>query len=392
MQQSRVIKVEPYIAEVPQAQWDACANPDPACHNPFVSYAFLNALEQSGAVGGKTGWHPQHLILDDSTGTIAGCMPLYLKTHSQGEYVFDHAFADALHRAGGRYYPKLQGAVPFSPVPGPRLLVRPGDKSTDTANTLAQAAIQLAGKLECSSLHVTFLDHDQWQHLGALGFLQRTDQQFHWHNAGFATFEDFLGTLASRKRKAIRKERSEALAGGLQIECLTGAQIKEHHWDNFFEFYKDTGNRKWGRPYLNRLFFSLLSQSMAERCLLVMVKDGDSYVAGALNLIGGDCLYGRYWGAVEHHACLHFEVCYYQAIDWAIAHGLARVEAGAQGAHKLARGYLPATTYSVHWFADPRLSDAVASYLEQERLEVSQTAEFLTQLGPFKKQPVEEGN
>ena len=385
MTQSRVIKVEPRIAGADAASWDACANPDAAHHNPFVSHAFLNALEEAGTVGGKSGWHPQHLILEDSAGVIAGCMPLYLKTHSQGEYVFDHAFADALHRAGGRYYPKLQGAVPFSPVPGPRLLVRPGARSGETVRTLTQGAIQLANKLECSSLHVTFLDQTQWQALGSLGFLQRTDQQFHWHNAGFQTFEDFVGTLASRKRKTIRKERSEALAGGLQIECLTGRDITEAHWDHFFEFYNDTGNRKWGRPYLNRKFFSLLGQAMSERCLLVMVKRGAAYIAGALNLIGGDCLFGRYWGATEQHACLHFEVCYYQAIDWAIAHGLARVEAGAQGAHKLARGYLPATTYSAHWFADPRLSEAVAAYLEQERVEVAQTSEFLTSLGPFKK-------
>ena len=390
MAQPLVIKVEPLIDTINATQWDTCANPDPGHFNPFVSHAFLNALEASGSVGGKTGWYPQHLVLEDDGGTIKGCMPLYLKTHSQGEYVFDHAFADALHRAGGRYYPKLQGAVPFSPVPGPRLLVRPGRSSKETASTLAKAAVQLAEKLECSSLHVTFLDRAEWEHLGKLGFLQRTDQQFHWHNAGFKTFDEFLGTLASRKRKAIRKERSEALGSGLTIECLTGAQIKEHHWDHFFAFYEDTGNRKWGRPYLNRTFFSLLGQTMADRCLLVMVKRGDTYVAGALNMIGGDCLFGRYWGAVEQHACLHFEVCYYQAIDWAIAHGLARVEAGAQGSHKLARGYLPATTYSVHWFADPRLSEAVASYLDQERREVAQTAEFLTTLGPFKKTAVEE--
>jgi uncharacterized protein len=387
---SAIVKVLPRIAEANAAAWDACANPDPSRYNPFVSHAFLKALEDAGTVGEKTGWHPQHLILEDESGAIAGCMPLYVKTHSQGEYVFDHAFADALHRGGGRYYPKLQCAVPFSPVPGPRLLARPGDNSKVTSKTLAMAGIQLAGQLRCSSLHMTFLDKAQWDHMGTLGFLQRTDQQFHWHNAGFATFEDFLGTLASRKRKAIRKERAEALAGGLQIEHLTGAAITESHWDHFFEFYCDTGNRKWGRPYLNRAFFSLLGQTMAEKCLLVMVKRDGHYIAGALNLIGGDCLYGRYWGAIEQHAYLHFEVCYYQAIDWAIAHGLARVEAGAQGSHKLARGYLPATTYSVHWFADPRLTEAVAQYLEHERLEVAQTAEFLTNLGPFKKIAVRE--
>lgn len=385
MAQSRVIKVETRIADISAAQWDACANPNPASYNPFVSHAFLKALEDAGTVGPKTGWHPQHLVLEDDAGAIAGCMPLYVKTHSQGEYVFDHAFADALHRVGGRYYPKLQSAVPFSPVPGPRLLVRPGHESAGVTKTLALAGIQLAAKLDCSSLHITFLVESQWHALGALGFLQRTDQQFHWHNAGYRTFDDFLGTLASRKRKAIRRERTEALSNGLVIEHLTGTQITQTHWDHFFEFYNDTGNRKWGRPYLNRKFFSLLGQAMSERCLLVMVKRGATYVAGALNLIGGDCLYGRYWGAIEQHACLHFEVCYYQAIDWAIAHGLARVEAGAQGQHKIARGYLPVTTYSVHWFADPRLSEAVASYLEHERREVAQTAEILTSLGPFKK-------
>ena len=386
------VKVQPLLSLVSAAEWDACANPDPARYNPFVSHAFLKALEDAGTVGGKTGWHPQHLVLEDEQGGIAGCMPLYVKAHSQGEYVFDHAFADALHRAGGRYYPKLQGAVPFSPVPGPRLLVRPGAASGDVTKLLALAGVQLAGQLECSSLHMTFLEKAEWELLGGLGFLQRTDQQFHWQNAGYATFDDFLETLASRKRKAIRKERCEALASGLTLERLTGAEITEAHWDHFYEFYCDTGNRKWGRPYLNRKFFSLLGEAMAERCLLVMVKRDGAYVAGALNLIGGDCLYGRYWGAIEHHACLHFEVCYYQAIDWAIAHGLRRVEAGAQGSHKLARGYLPATTYSVHWFADQRLTDAVAQYLEQERLEVAQTAEFLTNMGPFKKFAVEEAD
>ncbi len=390
MAQARVIKVESSISHLNAAAWDACANPDLARYNPFISHAFLAALEAAGCIGSKTGWHPQHLVVDDARGGIAGCMPLYVKTHSQGEYVFDHAFADALHRAGGSYYPKLQCAVPFSPVPGPRLLLKPGQDSSTTTKTLVMGAVQLATKLECSSLHVTFLDRPQWELLGSLGLLQRTGQQFHWHNDGFKCFDDFLATLASRKRKAIRKERSEALSDGLTIEHLTGTGITEAHWDHFFEFYSDTSNRKWGRPYLNRNFFSELGQAMSQRCLLVMVKRGDDYIAGALNMIGGDCLFGRYWGATEHHASLHFEVCYYQAIDWAIAHGLARVEAGAQGQHKLARGYLPAATYSVHWFADPGLAQAVASYLEQERLEVSQTADFLTQLGPFKKIVVDE--
>ena len=387
-----MVTVASRISEVDSGQWDACANPVTARYNPFVSHAFLKALEDAGTIGGKSGWHPQHLILRDDGGSVSGCMPLYLKSHSQGEYVFDHAFADALHRAGGRYYPKLQCAVPFTPVPGPRLLVRPGSNRGDIQSALALAAIQLTGKLECSSVHVTFLEQAESDELVSLGFLQRTDQQFHWHNAGYETFEGFLSTLASRKRKAIRKERTEALQDGIEIECLTGAQINEQHWDHFYEFYQDTGNRKWGRPYLNRKFFSVLGQALSDRCLLIMARRAGAYVAGALNMIGGDCLFGRYWGATEQHACLHFEVCYYQAIDWAITHRLARVEAGAQGAHKLARGYLPATTYSAHWFKDPRLSEAVGSYLAQERMEIAETAEFLTTLGPFKKIPIQEAD
>lgn len=387
-----MVTVASRISEVDSGQWDACANPVTARYNPFVSHAFLKALEDAGTIGGKSGWHPQHLILRDDGGSVSGCMPLYLKSHSQGEYVFDHAFADALHRAGGRYYPKLQCAVPFTPVPGPRLLVRPGSNRGDIQSALALAAIQLTGKLECSSVHVTFLEQAESDELVSLGFLQRTDQQFHWHNAGYETFEGFLSTLASRKRKAIRKERTEALQDGIEIECLTGAQINERHWDHFYEFYQDTGNRKWGRPYLNRKFFSVLGQALSDRCLLIMARRAGAYVAGALNMIGGDCLFGRYWGATEQHACLHFEVCYYQAIDWAITHRLARVEAGAQGAHKLARGYLPATTYSAHWFKDPRLSEAVGSYLAQERMEIAETAEFLTTLGPFKKIPIQEAD
>ncbi|MEQ1578333.1 MAG: GNAT family N-acetyltransferase [Hyphomicrobium sp.] len=392
MAQPRMVTVASRISEVDSGQWDACANPVTARYNPFVSHAFLKALEDAGTIGGKSGWHPQHLILRDDGGSVSGCMPLYLKSHSQGEYVFDHAFADALHRAGGRYYPKLQCAVPFTPVPGPRLLVRPGSNRGDIQSALALAAIQLTGKLECSSVHVTFLEQAESDELVSLGFLQRTDQQFHWHNAGYETFEGFLSTLASRKRKAIRKERTEALQDGIEIECLTGAQINERHWDHFYEFYQDTGNRKWGRPYLNRKFFSVLGQALSDRCLLIMARRAGAYVAGALNMIGGDCLFGRYWGATEQHACLHFEVCYYQAIDWAITHRLARVEAGAQGAHKLARGYLPATTYSAHWFKDPRLSEAVGSYLAQERMEIAETAEFLTTLGPFKKIPIQEAD
>lgn len=288
MTQSSIVTIEQRIAGLSAAEWDACANPDPALYNPFVSHAFLRALEDARTVGGKTGWQPHHLVIRDAAGCIAGCMPLYLKNHSQGEYVFDHAFADALHRAGGRYYPKLQGAVPFSPVPGPRLLVPPGSKGLAISKTLGLAAVELARKLECSSVHVTFLTEQQWTILGKLGFLQRTDQQFHWHNDGFQTFDDFLQSLASRKRKAIRKERAEAVSGGITIEHLTGRAITEGHWDQFFEFYNDTGNRKWGRPYLNREFFSRLGEALGERCLLFLAKRGATYIGGALNLIGGD--------------------------------------------------------------------------------------------------------
>jgi predicted N-acyltransferase len=313
-----------------------------------------------------------------------------LKSHSQGEYVFDHGWADAYERAGGTYYPKLQVAVPFTPVPGPRLLVRPGPGRDEREHLLAAGAVELARRMGLSSLHVTFLDERPWRRLGDMDFLLRTGQQFHWRNQGFASFDDFLASLSSRKRKAIRKERATALAGGIEIELLAGRDIREAHWDAFFAFYMDTGGRKWGRPYLNRRFFSLLGQAMAERCLLVMARRGSRYVAGALNLVGGDCLYGRYWGAIEHHPCLHFEVCYYQAIEYAIVHRLARVEAGAQGEHKLARGYLPVTTYSAHWIADPALRRAVARYLEVERHAIAESCAELAEAAPYRKDLLEE--
>jgi predicted N-acyltransferase len=374
------------IADVDKDAWDACANPDPTTFNPFVAHAFLKALEESGSVGGRhTGWLPQHIAVDDDKGDIAACAPCYVKLHSAGEYVFDHSWAEAYEQAGGHYYPKLQIAVPFTPVPGPRLLVRPDVDQGFYRQVLGAAAAELAQRIGASSVHATFLSKDEWNALGAQGYLKRTDRQFHWANRGYATFEDFLADLASRKRKTIRKERREALADGIVIEHFAGSDIKEKHWDAFFDFYMDTGSRKWGRPYLNRRFFAQLGEAMPERCLLVMAKRGARYVAGALNLIGGDCLYGRYWGSVEHHACLHFEVCYYQAIDFAIAHGLSRVEAGAQGEHKLARGYLPATTYSAHYIADPGFRRAVARYLEQERAEVAETVAVLTEYGPYRR-------
>ena len=367
------------------ADWDACANPDPALFNPFVAHAFLAALEAAGTVGGRTGWTPRHLVLKDDCGGVAGCAPAYLKSHSQGEYVFDHSWADAFTQAGGDYYPKLQIAVPFTPVPGRRLLARPGPGEVEREAALAAAAAAVVERNGLSGAHITFLSEGEWQRLGERGFLQRTDQQFHWGNAGYTTFEDFLNSLASRKRKTVRKEREQALSDGLTVEWITGRDITEAHWDVFFAFYMDTGSRKWGRPYLNRKFFSLLGAAMAERCLLILVKRGNRAIAGALNMIGGDCLYGRYWGAVEQHPCLHFEVCYYQAIDFAIQHRIARVEAGAQGEHKLARGYLPTKTYSAHFIAHKGLRRAIADYLERERAYVDAAGEQLSELGPYRK-------
>jgi predicted N-acyltransferase len=315
----------------------------------------------------------------------AAVMPCYVKSHSNGEYVFDWGWADVYERAGGNYYPKLQVSVPFTPVPGPRFLIRPGGNEEERKRLLVAGLVEFCRRSGASSAHLTFLPEADWHLLGEMGFLQRTDQQFHWTNADYGDFEGFLDALASRKRKAIRKERRDALADGIAIEWLTGGSILEAHWDSFFEFYMDTGSRKWGRPYLNRRFFSLLSERMADRVLLIMAKRGDSYVAGALNLIGSDALYGRYWGAVEEHPCLHFEVCYYQAIEFALAHGLKRVEAGAQGAHKLARGYMPTTTYSAHYIPDPNFRRAVDGYLRQERLEVAYTGEALALHAPFRR-------
>ena len=379
------MKLVPGISAIDAGQWDACANPDGAGYNPFVAHAFLKALEDAGCAGKGTGWLPNHLLLEDASATVCGVAPAYVKTHSQGEYVFDHAWAEAYSQAGGRYYPKLQIAVPFTPVPGPRLLVRPGADAYANEQVLAAAAIEIAKQNGLSSVHLTFLSKDVQQRLAAQGYLARTGQQFHWQNAGYRTFDDFLATFASRKRKSVRKERAEALAPGIEIEHVTGAAITEAHWDAMYQFYMDTGSRKWGRPYLNRAFFSHLGQTMPERCLLVMAKREGRIIAGALNMIGGDCLYGRYWGAIEQHPSLHFEVCYYQAIDFAIAHGLARVEAGAQGEHKLARGYLPVETYSAHWLADPSLKRAVEHFLKRERAMVAESNNALTEMGPYRK-------
>jgi predicted N-acyltransferase len=383
--QECVTEVDGRIADVAPAAWEACANPEQVPFNPFLSHAFLRCLEDAGSVGGRSGWTPRHLVLKDEHGEIAGCAPCYIKTHSKGEYVFDHAWADAYLRAGGDYYPKLQIAVPFTPVPGRRLLTKPGPAREANEAMLAAAAAEVVKRGGLSGVHITFLTQEEWARLGARGYLQRTGQQFHWSNQGYATFEDFLGSLASRKRKGVRKEREQARADGLDIEWISGKDISEAHWDAFFAFYMETGSRKWGRPYLNRAFFSLLGDAMSERCLLIMVRRGGRYVAGALNMIGGDCLYGRYWGAIEHHPCLHFEVCYYQAIDYAIQHGIARVEAGAQGEHKIARGYMPVHTYSAHFIADPALRRAIADFLRRERAYVAAESEELAKFAPFRK-------
>ena len=353
-------------------------------YNPFVSHAFFSALEESGSACARTGWGPRHLIarLD---GAIAGIVPCYLKSHSQGEYVFDRGWADAYERAGGHYYPKLQASVPFTPAAGPRLLIRNGVDRNRVETVLANGLIALCDATKASSVHVTFAREEEWKFLATQGFLQRNDQQFHWRNDAYATFDDFLATLASRHRKAIRRERRDALANGISIHPLTGSDITEDAWDAFFEFYMETGSRKWGRPYLTREFYSLIGQSMADRILLVMAKRNGRWIAGAINFIGSDTLFGRNWGAVEHHPFLHFEVCYYQAIDFAIMRGLKTVEAGAQGEHKIARGYLPQTTYSAHYIVDPDFRRAVRDYLKHERVYVAEAARELTEAGPFRK-------
>lgn len=391
---SVVVRVARSMAEVAAEDWNACAcgggehavaSTRPP--NPFVSHAFLRALEDSNSAAPETGWLPQHLLYEDSDGRLLACMPCYLKTHSQGEYVFDHGWAEAYMRAGGRYYPKLQAGVPFSPVPGPRLLVRGGPPPLERQAILLEAGRTFTHELGVSSLHITFMTHDEWRLAGELGFLQRTDQQFHWQNEGYASFEDFLATLSSRKRKTIKRERRAALDDGIEIERVSGRELTEAHWDAFFAFYMDTGSRKWGTPYLTRECFSLLSENMADELLLVFAKRGSEYIAGALNVVGADTLYGRYWGAAEIRDFLHFEVCYYQAIDYAIENRLATVEAGAQGAHKLARGYLPAETFSAHYIADPGLRRAIADYLQRERQAVAQEAAFLASDSPYRRDP-----
>ena len=377
------IQIAGRIEEIGREAWDACAAP---YANPFIAYDFLHAAEAAGCAVESQGWGPRHLSLLDEAGAVAAVMPLYLKAHSQGEYVFDHAWAQAYERAGGQYYPKLLSASPFSPVTGPRLLVRPGVDVDAARQMLIGGAVSLARQTGASSLHVNFPVGEEWSWMGGQGMLQRQDQQFHWHNRGYADFEGFLATLSSNRRKTIRRERREAQAG-VDIVALTGGDLTEAHWDAFFAFYLDTGARKWGRPYLNRRFFSLIGETMADKVLLIMARRDGEWVAGALNLIGGEALYGRNWGATLDAPFLHFELCYYQAIEHAIRLGLKRVEAGAQGQHKIARGYLPEAVYSAHWIADPALRDPVARYLDQERAAVAEDMGYLTaEFSPFKSE------
>lgn len=381
------ISVLSSLADIPPDEWDSCACPEAMGGgrpvDPFTTYRFLKALEDSGSVGRGTGWQPQHLVARDKEGVL-GVLPLYAKGHSQGEYIFDHNWAHAWERAGGSYYPKLQAAVPFTPVTGRRFLTRRGAE-TDGMIALIQGAIEIANRNRLSSVHVTFCTAREAELGEAMGLLRRVTQQYHWTNDGYADFEVFLAALSSRKRKTIRRERRVAGEFGGEIVRLTGDDIQPEHWDAFWEFYQDTGSRKWGTPYLTRAFFDILHETMREDVLLVLALREGRPVAGALNFIGRETLYGRYWGAVEHHDCLHFELCYYQAIDFAIETGLSRVEAGAQGEHKLARGYLPVETHSLHWIGDPGFSDAVNEYLEAERKAVGEEIEILTAYGPFRK-------
>jgi hypothetical protein len=411
------LRVVNALAEVERASWDACANPQrdepgsplgsdlrlesqdcpgarPAAvgpvadieYNPFISHDFLCSLERSGSARNRTGWQPMHLIAQAADGALLGAAPCYAKSHSQGEYVFDHGWADAYERAGGSYYPKLLVSVPFTPATGRRLLVRPGPQAQAVRGALADGLAEICRRSNASSVHVTFATEPEWQLLGAHDYLLRTHRQFHWENAGYATFDDFLAALASRKRKTIRRERADALSPGISIHWLTGADLTESVWDAFFAFYMETGSRKWGRPYLTRSFYSMVGETMRERILLVMARRNGRWIAGAINFIGSRTLFGRHWGAIEHHPFLHFEVCYYQAIQYAIEHKLARVEAGAQGQHKIARGYLPITTYSAHYIVDRALRRAVASFLEHERASVAEEIEDFAEAAPFRKE------
>jgi len=395
------IRVLDGLAAVSAEAWDACANPtalggqglgsaadnlvDDSAFNPFTSHAFLSALEDSKSVGPRTGWQPRHLLAETPAGALLAVAPCYVKSHSRGEYVFDRGWAEAYERAGGDYYPKLQVAVPFTPATGRRLLVAPSPHTAAIRQALGRGLVQLCQHDEASGVHVTFATEAECDSLGELGFLRRTDQQFHWQNAGYASFDDFLAALSSRKRKTIRRERQDALANGVTVHWLTGSDLTEDVWDAFFTFYMETGSRKWGRPYLTREFYSLVGERMADRILLVMAKRAGRFIAGAINFIGSHTLFGRHWGAIEHHPFLHFELCYYQAIDFAIAHKLQRVEAGAQGEHKIARGYMPTTTHSAHYIADPALRRAIADYLVRERAYMAAVGAELAATAPFRK-------
>ncbi|HEY3911650.1 MAG TPA: GNAT family N-acetyltransferase [Stellaceae bacterium] len=381
---SITVRVHGAIAEIAAADWDACAGEV----NPSVSYAFLSALEDSGSTTARTGWAPQHLSLTGPDGTILGVVPLYAKSHSYGEYVFDYGWADAYERAGGRYYPKLLSAVPFTPVPGPRLLLHPAAPARTRVHLIA-AMVELANQRHISSVHVTFPERVEADALTEAGFLQRIGQQFHWSNDNYRDFDDYLAALNSRKRKAVKKERREALADGLDIEVLTGGDLKPRHWDAFYRFYLATSDRKWGQAYLNRKFFTLIGERMPEKIVLVMAHHDGKYVAGALNLLGTETIYGRNWGSYGDYKFLHFECCYYRAIEFAIAHGLKRVEAGAQGPHKLQRGYLPVPTYSAHWIPDPAFRRAVAQFLTRERQMVEHKIEGLAEYSPFRHETTE---
>ena len=392
-QDTITIKLVNRIGAVTAADWDACAGIGAnGAGNPFLMHAFLAALEESGSATAETGWAPHHLIVTDAAGRMIGAAPMYLKSHSYGEYVFDWGWAEAYERAGGKYYPKLQVSVPFTPATGPRLLVRPG-LSAETAGIVRSALIgameRVAGGNQLSSVHVTFPTAPEARALGEAGWLRRAGQQFHWENRGYGTFDEFLGALSSRKRKTIRKERREVADSGVAVRPLTGTEIEPRHWDAFHRFYLATADHKWGNPYLTRAFFHQIGKTMADRILLVVAERDGRPVAGALNLMGDGTLYGRNWGCDGEFKFLHFEACYYQAIDFAIREGFTRIEAGAQGAHKIQRGYLPVETHSAHWIADPGFRNAVEKFLERERMHVHAEMAGLSEYSPFRKDGVE---
>ena len=386
---SMIIKIEPSLININPKQWNEFSHPKTTDKNlkinPFISYEFLYALEASGSTKIKNGWGGAHILLEDEAENLLAACPAYLKSHSMGEYVFDQGWADGYSRAGGEYYPKLQISVPFTPATAPKLLAGDDDKAVDLKRMLASSIPELCARLGASSAHATFLTEEDKKIFLEAGFLERNDKQYHWFNENYGSFDDFLEALSSRKRKLIRRERRDALANGITIECLTGSDIKTEHMEAFYTFYMDTGSRKWGRPYLTRAFFSIIQETMPDQILLIMAKREGQYIAGAINFIGGDVLYGRNWGCIENHPFLHFEVCYYQAIDFAIQKGLKKVEAGAQGEHKLARGYRPVTTYSAHYIADPSFRQAVANYLQEERNYIAELQDTLSEQTPFRR-------